>query len=78
MQSFHYLQDGRAHISLSPSEMLYFTLAYDWFTFGYAHTTLGSIYMYIYLYTCTCTYPLMPCVYVARVLFPQSSVQRQT
>ena len=29
------LQDGKAHCSLSPKEILYFTLAYDWFAFGY-------------------------------------------
>ncbi|CAI8010569.1 Myotubularin-related protein 14 [Geodia barretti] len=26
--------DGKAHCSLSPKEILYFTLAYDWFAFG--------------------------------------------
>ena len=28
------LQDGKAHSSLTAKEMLYFTLAYDWLTFG--------------------------------------------
>jgi hypothetical protein len=27
--------DGRAHASFSPLEMLYFTVGYDWFLFGY-------------------------------------------
>jgi hypothetical protein len=27
--------DGKAHCSLSTKEILYFTLAYDWFAFGY-------------------------------------------
>ena len=38
------VQDGRAHNSLSPREILYFTLAYDWFTFGYV--TIICSYMY--------------------------------
>ena len=31
-------QDGAVHASLQPAEILYLTIAYDWFLFGYART----------------------------------------
>lgn len=30
----HLLQDGLIHASLKPAEILYLTVAYDWFLFG--------------------------------------------
>ena len=43
------VQDGRVHSSLSPKEILYFTLAYDWFAFGYVYiyTQLRTAFDYV-------------------------------
>lgn len=30
----YFLQDGAVHASLEPAEILYLTIAYDWFLFG--------------------------------------------
>lgn len=32
--SLRFLQDGLIHTSLKPAEILYLTVAYDWFLFG--------------------------------------------